>query len=575
MILIIYVVGGLIALIVLALVFLPALIDEQAVIELAQQQVRQATGGELSVAGDLDLNLFPEFKLNLGATTIDLPPQGAGGSRLVATAQEVDIGLAPLALLSGADEVGDIRLTGADVKIFDNSDVLQTQVTLSQLSVEGLNIADQPMVLRGGITVSGDSDSEPLVIDFDGTVRVPKSLDRVTLVGLDTRITGALSEPVSTELSGIANLSPLNADLDLTVNTPGGAIEGDLIYSDSGSPQIDLDFRSKRLDLDRLQSASTERGSEETDEASGTPEASVAAPAQAPPLPLPVGPLRDLDLRLKISAGELVSAGQTVGNAQLLVRVVDGITTLEYLRGVLHEGQLDARMTVDVREPTVKVALTGGLKGVEMNSLLTSIGKSETAAGYVDMDWDIDTRGETAMALQTGLDGDLNVQGRNVEITSVSAQKLICSAIAQIQQTTLSNDMPATTKISALSARVRFVDGQAQLSPLNLGTQGIALSGDGAASLETLDFAATLKAQVNDELEALDKACRVDERYAGLDLPVNCAGNLTDETGNLCRVDVEDIARQLLEREARSKLEAEANKLGEKAGNALKKLFGN
>ena len=222
MILVIYLLGGLIALLVLALVFIPALIDEQAIIDLAQQQVRQATGGELSVDGDLELSLFPTLELNLGSTTIDLPPQNAEGSRLIATAGEVDVGLSFVALLSGADEVGDIRLNDANIKLLDSSGNLQTQVTLDTLMAQGLNIADQPMVLQGDITVTGGSNSEPMVINFDGAVRVPKTLDRVTLVGLDTRVTGALTEPLSTELTGIANLSPLNADLDLVVNSPGG-----------------------------------------------------------------------------------------------------------------------------------------------------------------------------------------------------------------------------------------------------------------------------------------------------------------------------------------------------------------
>ena len=123
--------------------------------------------------------------------------------------------------------------------------------------------------------------------------------------------------------------------------------------------------------------------------------------------------------------------------------------------------------------------------------------------------------------------------------------------------------------------KVTFEDGQARLAPLNLGTPGVALTGVGTASLASLDFAATLEAQVNKELEAIDPACRIDERYTGLELPVNCAGNLADETGNLCRVDVEAIALQLLEREARSKIERQVEKLGDKAGSALKKLFGN
>jgi uncharacterized protein involved in outer membrane biogenesis len=576
MLVFLFVVGALIALVAVGLVLLPMFIDEQAVINLAQQQFKEATAGELVVEGNVDLGLFPELKINLGDTTIDLPPQTDDGSRLVVTAQEVDIGLSVLAILSGSDEVGDVHLSGADVQLLDNTGALQTQLNITELVAQGLNMAGQPIGLNGTLAVATDPQSQPIEIRFNGAVRVPSTFDQVTLDGFSTEIIGALNAPVKTELSGTANLSPLSADLDLNVNSPGGVIDADLNYNVAASPQIDLDFRSERLDLDRLQPANQGDGTAD-DAAPSTPTTNGNAPASPapPPMPLPVGPLEDLDMQLTISAGSLISAGQTVTNAQLLLRVVDGISDLEYLRGTLHEGQLDTQLTVDVRQPTVKVALAGGLKGVELNSLLTSLEKSNTAAGYVDMAWDIDTAGTTTQALQEGLDGELNVNGRNVEITSVSAQALLCTAVAQIQQTTLTQTFPETTEVTALDMKVRFEDGQAQLEPLNLGTPGVAVSGVGMASLATLDFAATLQAQVNKELEAIDPACRIDDRYTGLDLPVNCAGNLADETGNLCRVDVEAIALQLLEREARSKFAKEADKLGEKAGNALKKLFGN
>ena len=577
MLVILFIVGALVALVVVGLALLPMFIDEQAVIDLAQQQFREATGGELAVEGNVDLGLFPELKINLGNTTIDLPPQNDAGSRLIVTAQEVDIGLSVLAILSGSDEVGDVHLSGADVQLLDNAGALQTQLTITDLVAQGLNMAGQPIGLNGALAVAVDPQSQPIQIRFDGAVRVPSTFDQVTLDGFSTEIVGALSAPVKTELSGTAKLSPLSADLDLNVNSPGGVIDADLNYNVAASPQIDLDFRSERLDLDRLQPANQGDGAADDSAAPSTPTTPDNAPASPapPPMPLPVGPLKDLDMQLTISAGSLISAGQTVTNAQLLLRVVDGISDLEYLRGTLHEGQLDTQLTVDVRQPTVKVALAGGLKGVELNSLLTSLEKSDTAAGYVDMAWDIDTAGTSTQALREGLDGELNVNGRNVEITSVSAQALLCSAVAQIQQTALTQTFPETTEVTALDMKVRFEDGQAQLEPLNLGTPGVAVSGVGTASLATLDFAATLQAQVNKELEAIDPACRIDDRYTGLDLPVNCAGNLADETGNLCRVDVEAIALQLLEREARSKVEKQVDKLGEKAGNALKKLFGN
>lgn len=576
MLVLLYIVGALIALVVVGLAVLPMFIDEQAIINLAQQQVRETTGGELVIEGNVDLALFPELKINLGSTTIDLPPQTEGASRLVITAQEVDVGLSVLAIASGADEVGDVHLSGADVKVLDSQGMLQTQLTVTDLVAQGLNIAGQPIGLNGALAIAPDPQSQPIQIRFNGAVRIPSTLDRVTLDGLNTEIIGALSEPVQTELSGSANLSPLSADLKLNVDSPGGLIDADLNYNVAASPQIDLNFRSERLDLDRIQPANQNDNAGNTESSSSAAvTANTPASPAPPPLPLPVGPLKDLDMQLAISAGSLISAGQTVTNAQLLLRVVDGISDLKYLRGTLHEGQLDTRLTVDVRKPVARVSLTGGLKGVELNSLLTSLDKPDTAAGHVDMDWTIDTAGASAQALQEGLDGVLNVNGRNAEITSVSAQTLMCTAVAQIQQTTLTQSFPETTEVSTLDMKVVFADGQARLAPLSLGTPGVAISGVGTASLASLDFAATLKAQINEELEAIDPACRIDDRYTGLDLPVNCAGNLADEAGNLCRVDIEAIATQLLEREARSKFEKEAEKLGEKASSALKKLFGN
>jgi uncharacterized protein involved in outer membrane biogenesis len=576
MLVLLFIVGALIALVVVGLAVLPMFIDEQAIINLAQQQVRETTGGELVIEGNVDLALFPELKINLGSTTIDLPPQTEGASRLVITAQEVDVGLSVLAIASGADEVGDVHLSGADVKVLDSQGMLQTQLTVTDLVAQGLNIAGQPIGLNGALAIAPDPQSQPIQIRFNGAVRIPSTLDRVTLDGLNTEIIGALSEPVQTELSGSANLSPLSADLKLNVDSPGGLIDADLNYNVAASPQIDLNFRSERLDLDRIQPANQNDNADNTaSSSSAAVTANTPASPAPPPLPLPVGPLKDLDMQLAISAGSLISAGQTVTNAQLLLRVVDGISDLKYLRGTLHEGQLDTRLTVDVRKPVAQVSLTGGLKGVELNSLLTSLDKPDTAAGHVDMDWTIDTAGASAQALQEGLDGVLNVNGRNAEITSVSAQTLMCTAVAQIQQTTLTQSFPETTEVSTLDMKVVFADGQARLEPLSLGTPGVAISGVGTASLASLDFAATLKAQINEELEAIDPACRIDDRYTGLDLPVNCAGNLADEAGNLCRVDIEAIATQLLEREARSKFEKEAEKLGEKASSALKKLFGN
>ena len=59
---------------------------------------------------------------------------------------------------------------------------------------------------------------------------------------------------------------------------------------------------------------------------------------------LPVGPLKNLDLDMRVTADELLTAGQSITDARVLLRVQDGIANIDYIRGVLHQGQLDTRL---------------------------------------------------------------------------------------------------------------------------------------------------------------------------------------------------------------------------------------
>jgi len=122
---------------------------------------------------------------------------------------------------------------------------------------------------------------------------------------------------------------------------------------------------------------------------------------------------------------------------------------------------------------------------------------------------------------------------------------------------------------------VDFGDGKARLSSVDLATPGVELNGKGEADLQSMNFSARITAKVGEALSQLDPACRVNERYSSMDWPVNCSGNLLSEDQQACKVDVDSILQQLLEYEARNQLQKQAEKLGEKAGSALKKLFGN
>jgi len=562
-------IGVVIALVVLGLLVLPSFIDEQQIIALAQEQVRKSTGGELRVDGDTKLTLLPSLSVALNNTTIDLPGHPDSSGRTLATVGSLDIGLSPVALLMGKTEVGEVVLNNTDLQLFDLNGNLATRLGLTELVVEGLNIANNPMRLRTTLQLTNLDGGQPIVAALTGSIRIPQTLDRIALDSVQTDIGGVLTQSIKTTLSGVVELNPLKATLDLVANLPGGDIDGDLLYSREQSPQIDLTFHTQYLNLDQLvpvgSPSTTNTAKDNTVTNTGL---------KPPPVPVPVGPLRDLDLRLAVTGDQLISNAQTISDAQLLLRVVNGVSDLQYLRGVFHQGQLDTTMTIDVRTPVVKIMLAGGLNGVNIDSLTASMGLPNTAAGRVDVNWDVSTEGVTAQELQLGLDGNAMMEGSNVELLPVSAQAKMCAAIAKINQEPLTQTLPSTTKISALGAEITFGNKQARVSKLQLATPGVSMSGKGAASLRDLNFQLGLTATISEELQDLDSACRVEERYRAIDWPIKCAGNLSGDYANSCAIDLESILKQLLENEAKSKLQKQADKLGEKAGNALKKLFG-
>ena len=570
MIFILFVLGLLIAAVVLGLVFAPMLIDQQAIVALAQEQVRKATGGELTVEGDIELSLLPSVVLVLDQATIDLPPQGEEGSRVLAKIDDIDIGLSLLGAIRGDDSLGDITLEGAEVQLFDSAGGVTTTLTVPTMTVTSLNLSDQPIGLDGGVIITVTESDQTIDITLAGRVRAPSNLARLTVDAMDVVIEGALTDTLSAGLTGQILLSPMDADLDLTVTTPGGVIEADLLYQVSNSPQIDMAFRSEQLNLDLIQPASSspapsQNQTEATDE---------APPANVPPVPVPVGPLRDIDLQLSVDAASLITAGQEISNAQVLFRVVDGISDMKYLRGVLHQGQLDTQMQIDARKPEIKVTLEGGMKGVELNSLLTSFSSPNVAAGRVDMRWDIGTKGVTPQDLQLGLDGELLVNGLAVEVTALGVQGLLCEAAAQLQQKPLSKPMPTTTPINKLELRVDLGDGLATVSNLKLASPGVELAGKASLGLSDSVLKARIAATLGEELETIDPACALNQRYKDVEWPVTCLGKLGEDPKNWCQVDVEAIASQLLENEAKSRLQKEADKLGKEAGGFIKKLFG-
>ena len=636
MMVILWIVGGLIALVVIAMLLVPMFIDEQALLDMAQEQVKANTGGDLIVEGGAELSFFPRFGLRLEGTSLDLPAESEYDPTIKASIDELDVGLSLLPLLAGNVDIGTIVIAGVTADITDAAALppppeparimsdrewekrgemirqtkekerqrqleeasgitgiailaqavriedivvmqrtrdggLSNTIQIASLTLSDVNTSNEPMRLEGKLSVLGDGTVTPLDITLDGAIKVASDFSSVLIDGLNTEVLGALSEPVTSALDGEFVMSPAAADMTLTAALPGGEVTGTLNWSALESPEIKLYLSTDRLDVDQIQPAAQPQAS------TASNALAVAAEGPAPQsdggvsVPLPVGPLRDLDLKLQIAAEELIAAGQSITSAQVLLRVRDGIANIDYIRGVLHEGQLDTRISLNARQPVVEAEVKGGLKGVNMDPLLASLGNADAASGRIEISWDLETEGVSAEDLMGALDGDVKAAGEELNFKKVSLQGLVCSAVAVINKIPPISGLPTNTPITDLSLNIDFAGGAGDIERLRFATPGILMQGSGGIDLKAMDFGFRMEGQVNNDILKVSPQCIIDQRYAGVDWPVECGGNLASEAGASCKVDVASIAEQILKNEAKQQLQ---DAVEEKAGSLIKKLFG-
>jgi len=640
MLVILWIVGALVAIVVLAMLLVPMFIDEQALLDMAQEQVQTQTGGELVVEGETELSFFPRFGLRLEGTSLSLPAQTEYDPDIEASISELDVGLSLLPLLGGNVDVGTIVIAGVTADITEPQALppapeprpimsdrewekrgeiirqtkeqerqrqldegggvsgvaimaeaiqieditviqrtrdgkLSNEIRIAALTLSDVNTRNEPMQLEGALTVLGDGSTAPLDIALGGAIRVASDFSKIEIEDLQTEVVGALTQPVKSALKGAFVMSPAKADFTLNASLPGGDITGQLVWSALESPEIKLDISTARLDVDQIQPApqpaSATAASTPDTETSPAPAPASGESGPSAPVPLPVGPLRDLDLEMRIAAQELIAAGQSITDAQVYMRVRDGVADIEYVRGVLHQGQLDTRLMLNARRPVVEAEVEGGLKGVNMDLLLASMGNTDAASGRIEMGWDFETRGVTADDLMAALDGDMSASGQDLMLQKVSVQGLVCSAVAVVNQIPPIAGLPTTTPITDLSVAVDFDDGLGDIEKLRFSTPGVVMQGSGDVDLNSMDFSFRMEGQVNNEIMEVSPLCVIDQRYAGVDWPVDCSGNLASESGAACKVDVASIAEQILKNEAQQQMQ---DTIEEKAGSFIKKLFG-
>ncbi len=128
------VVVGLLALVAVALVAVAIMFDPNDYKDLAAQKVKEITGRELVLQGDLELSVFPWIAVKTGEVILGNAP-GFGDEPMV-TVQSVKVALKLLPLLSASLEVGDVAIDGLRLKLMRDSKGVTNWDDLTKIGAE-------------------------------------------------------------------------------------------------------------------------------------------------------------------------------------------------------------------------------------------------------------------------------------------------------------------------------------------------------------------------------------------------------------------------------------------------------
>ncbi len=610
-----------VALIIGGLMLLPELIDQQALIDLAAELVEQQTGGELTVSGETDLSLLPTARLRLSNARLRLPPQQDRSDSLEARIDSLDIGLEILPLLTGDTEFDGLRLSGVSIDLTaaetapstaqlntlsdaawaqrgareraerqqakaarQNDAILRDiHVTLGDVHLEDIHVVQRTP--QGNISQSWQLDylsiidfntegdtfqidaqlrlDETQLIQSEGRFTVDNRLSQLTIESLGISISTPDMD-IAIYSGGAFALDRLSGDLNVRVTLPQGELSAQVQGALLDSPQLVVAMTSPSLAFSSAEGSATPAGSKAA--------ATTENPADnATPLFDALAPLRALDAQLTAEIATLSWDAQTLTDLMISATIQDGVLEISTLKGDWHDGQLDATASLNARRPDLNIRTHGVLAQTELAQLTSSFG-ARAAEGTASLNWSLNTRGVDTRAWLNHLTGTADMAGDEVVVNAISVDKLICGSIARLNKTELTADFAPETPVSSLSISAHFNDGVATMQPLDIASPGVALGGRGTLDLDTLTLQARLKGQLQPALSELDPACTVEERFTAIDWPLVCTGTL-GEGAPRCRIDGEDVAKQLLRYEAQSALERKAGKLGRDAGNLLNNLL--
>ncbi|NLY57997.1 MAG: AsmA family protein [Gammaproteobacteria bacterium] len=448
------------------------------------------------------------------------------------------------------DSVIDLAAQTAELK--------QLRLALADLRATGELTAsqlDSDLQLAGRINVA-EFDARALVHALGQQLPEMAQANALSKVALSAAIQGS-----STSL--------MLQDMQLLVD--GTELAGSMGLADFEKQALRFDLSGSKLNIDHyLPPADTASAPAGAPAQGGSTSQTAPEPWSSEPI-LPMETLAGLNVKGSLDMQQVQLTGQSISPFKMALEAEDGTLRLRQFEGGVFGGQFAASATIGAGRNPAPLTLTVKLTGMDSQALQQAYDMPEQVRGLLNLDMNIKTQGNSMRHWINGLNGDVRFDVGNGALLGVNLEQKLCQAIALANREALSADFGAeNTPFNKLSGSFKLVNGTVQSRDLVAALPGITARGNGDINLpdQRLNYGVGLHLE-GDQREMPDPACRINERYVGIEWPLRCEGYLHNAAKS-CGVDTQGVTRiagQLLRNEAE-------RKIGDKVGEKLEEKLG-
>ena len=411
--------------------------------------VKQATGRDFSIAGDIDVLFYPV--LGFKAAGLEMGNPSGFSEKNFINADEVQAGLKIIPLLRRKIEVTTVRLMAPNITVIKGKDgktnlafpkkeaVANAETAKLNISIEGIEVskakvtyidkvtgkttiidalnlkmpgyaAGRDIPVSFDVVLNNPAPAKPMIFDLNATMKADPDKGQFTFRNLKSNVDlGGARAAITAHIN--LNIKTQNIGIsDLEADWQGTAVKGKADIKNFAKPDVTFDLSSPSVDVDVL-------FPKKTGQANGHKQL------------LPAALLRTVTLKGAVSVGALKADGLLYNDLRINVNGRDGIVNADPLTFAMYDGAMTSRLQIDTRNAAPAFSFSGSLQGVEVGKLLMARMGQDYLTGVANVNFDLNARGNSVSALNKSAGGQVAFDFGKGYINKWHLSKLMNQAI--------------------------------------------------------------------------------------------------------------------------------------------------